>query len=417
MRVAHVLRKYVPREWGGTESVLLRLLRGLRACGTQGVVFCPRAEGDLGRDPIAEDGTEVRRYRYFLPISGISRAQREQLVRLGGNLMSFDLGGQLWREPSLDVIHSHALNRLGAMAWRVARRRGIPLVLTIHGGVYDLPEAVRSSLTEPLKGGFEWGRVFGWLLQSRNLLDNADAVITCNPREAELVAAKHPGKRVVVQPHGVETARFSENHVEAARTAFPRLVGKKVVLVVGRVDPAKNQDWVVSQFREVLARHPGCLLVLAGACTNPVYRAKLAALVESSGLAGNVLMTGGIEPGSPVLAGLMQLSDVLVVPSLSETFGLVILEAWAAGTAVLSSKTSGACSLVQSGVNGWLFDLAEPAEFHRGLDEILSNPSRRNAAVELGSRIARDDYDVLVLSRRIRELYETLVEIKGGNRS
>lgn len=416
MKVAHVLRKYVPREWGGTESVLFRLLRGLRACGTEGVVFCPCAEGELGRDPLAEDGTPVKRFRYFVPIWGVSHEQREQLVRLGGNLMSFDLGRQLWGEPSIDLIHTHALNRLGAMAWWVAKRRGIPLVLTIHGGVYDLPDAVRSSLTAPLKGGFEWGRVFGWMLQSRRLLDNVDAVITCNPREAELVRQKHPGQRVMVQPHGVETARFAVDHRESARAAYPQLADRRVILVVGRVDPAKNQDWVVRQFQEVLRRHPGCVLVLAGACTNPVYGGELARLIETLGLGKDVQLTGGIDPGSPVLAGLMQLSEVLVVPSLSETFGLVILEAWAAGTAVLSSKTSGACSLVEHGTNGWLFDLDEPAGFHRSLDVILTDPEHRRAVVELGNRTARDEYDVLVLARRVEDLYRSLIEKKGGRK-
>ena len=61
----------------------------------------------------------------------------------------------------------------------------------------------------------------------------------------------------------------------------------------------------------------------------------------------------------------------MVLPSQSETFGLVILEAWATGTMVLSSQTSGACTLVRSGQNGWLFDLDNPQTFHEPLDHAL----------------------------------------------
>src|SRR5437762_2988778 len=81
------------------------------------------------------------------------------------------------------------------------------------------------------------------------------------------------------------------------------------------------------------------------------------------------------RPNDPRLIGLMQEARVLLLPSLSETFGLVILEAWTAGTMVLSSRTSGASALIEHGRNGWLFDLEKPEMFHEALERTLAEPA------------------------------------------
>src|ERR1044071_2148692 len=100
MRVVHVLRKYNPAEWGGTESALQRLFDGLRSSGVTSVVYCPRAATTTatGTDPLAESGCTIKRFRACVPVWGISREQRSQMIAVGGNLMSFHLLGALWRE-------------------------------------------------------------------------------------------------------------------------------------------------------------------------------------------------------------------------------------------------------------------------------------------------------------------------------
>ena len=157
MRVAHLMRKYNPAEWGGTETAVHRLFVGLRKHDVRSVVFCPRLQTQVAADPLAEAGCAVKRFRAFLPVLGMTRTQREQHIAVGGNLMSLDLPFALWREPDLSVIHTHALGRLGGMASLVARGRALPLVATIHGGFLDLPRALKESLGNS-GGGWEWGQ-------------------------------------------------------------------------------------------------------------------------------------------------------------------------------------------------------------------------------------------------------------------
>ncbi|MCA9603097.1 MAG: glycosyltransferase, partial [Myxococcales bacterium] len=165
MRVAHVLRKYDPRHWGGTESAVLELLRGLEAQGVESVVYAPRLDEPAGAaDPIADLGIEVRRFGAFLPTLGISPEARARSLSVGGNIVSFSAPRMLFFDRKVDLVHSHVLGRLGGAARTVARLRGLPFVVSIHGGYLDIPPNVRDQLEAPTRGGFEYGRAFGALM-------------------------------------------------------------------------------------------------------------------------------------------------------------------------------------------------------------------------------------------------------------
>jgi glycosyltransferase involved in cell wall biosynthesis len=281
----------------------------------------------------------------------------------------------------------------------------------IHGGVLDLPQKVRDELAKPLQGGFEWGRIFGAPLRSRKVLPEADAILTCNKREAELLRDKYPGKKILVQPHGVPLARFASDQRQTALAAFPELRHGPYLLVLGRIDPVKNQAWVLEQLPDLAKRHQNLRLVFAGACTDEAYGKSLKKESRRSGMEDRVTFAGALPPGDPRLIGLLQGAAAVVVPSLSETFGLVILEAWAAKRPVISTRNSGALDLVVDGCNGHLFDLDKAQEFHAAVDRILREA---RVAGELGERgfERAQEYDTVRLAGRIKDLYAQLVEEK-----
>lgn len=409
MRVAHLLRKFDPAEWGGTEMALQRLFDGLRAQGVESVVYCPHLERERAEDPLVRAGYRVERYRAFVPVVGISKQRRRQLIAVGGNLMSFNLISSLWREPDLSLVHTHALGRIGAIGRTVARQRRIPFVITIHGGVLDLPQHVKQSFDAPGDGGWEWGRVFGLLFQSHHLFRDADAIVTCNAREAALWRERFPAKPVIVQPHGVPLELYRKDHREAARAAYPQIRGRKVLLSAGRIDPVKNQGWLLEQAPRIFQKHPQALLVLAGACTDEPYGELIQREIQRLGIANQVLLTGGLPPNDPRLVGLMQEAAALLLPSVSETFGLVLLEAWAAGAMVLSSRTSGPSALIVDGQNGWLFDLDQPETFHRALDQTLADPAVAAEMAARGAAVA-GEYSLEAVARPMKNLYGELIK-------
>src|SRR5665213_3521006 len=410
MQVAHLLRKYNPSEWGGTETAVKRLCDGLRAHQVQSVAFCPQLETTPDDDPLAEAGHSVKRFRACVPVWGITPENRRALVSMGGNLMSFGLIWDLWREPGVSVVHAHTQNRLGGIGLTVSRLRNIPLVVSIHGGVLDLPAAARDHLAAPLQGGFEWGKDLGAPLRSRRVLEEANAIITCNKKEAQLLEQKYPRQNVLVQPHGVSAEDYEKDRRPAAFAAFPSLIGKKVLLMAGRIDTVKNQNWVVKEAPRLIKKFPDLMFVMAGSVTDQPYAKAIAEDIQRLGLGENILLTGGLPPGDARLLGLFQVAKALVLPSLSEPFGLVILESWASGTPVISSRTSGAVELIDEGKTGWLFDLDQPEGFHVAVGQALANPEGAARMGEAGRKIVKADYDTVVLAGRVKRLYEQLIQ-------
>jgi glycosyltransferase involved in cell wall biosynthesis len=344
-------------------------------------------------------------------VLGLDEADKRQWISVGGNLMSFELPWLLWREPNLQIIHSHALGRLGGIGLTIAKRRRLPFVVTVHGGVLAIPDSLKESFSTR-STGLEWGRLFGVLLNARRVFADAAAILTCNEKEAELLRHQYPDKRIQVQPHGVPLQQFGVNHREAALSEFPELRNKRILLVPGRIDPIKNQAWVVEQARSVLHRYPDAVLVLVGACTDKEYGVRIDALISNSPCSRQILRTGGLPSGDPRLLGLFQQAAAVVLPSRSETFGLVVLESWAAGAPVIASRTPGASALVRHGENGWLFDLDAPHTFHDAVQNVLSNPKHGRQLACAGHELVAREYDSSVLAARLKDLYTELCQAR-----
>lgn len=412
MHISHILRKYEPAQWGGTETAVLRLIQGLQTHGVSSAVHAPNAAGRSSRDPIRDTGTPLHRYRSFVPVSGITARQREELVSWGGNLFSFDLFAHLL-QGGADVIHSHALNRLAGIGLRVARWRKIPHVVTLHGGSLDIPAEVGEKLTAPLKGGFEWGKALGALVQSRRVLELTDAIFTCNPQEARLLQRRHPHQRIIVQPHSVPAAQYAVDHRAAALRAFPQTAGRDLIVKVARLDPAKNLPWLVRQLPEIRRRHPKAVLALIGAGTTQSVVEELRREITRLGLENDVLLIGGLPSGSPELIGLVQQARTFVLSSTAEPFGIVILEAWAAGTPVIASRTSGPLALIDHGRTGLLFDLETPATFHQAIDSVFNDAVlHRQLREEARARVLAD-FDVPRIAASVAKVYADLRSAAG----
>ena len=150
------------------------------------------------------------------------------------------------------------------------------------------------------------------------------------------------------------------------------------------------------------------LIVLAGPCTDEPYGDAIDRKIREFGLERHVLLTGALPPNDPCLIGLLQESAAVVLCSVSETFGLILIEAWAAGAVVLSSATSGAKALIRDGENGWLFALEDPATMHKALEEVLGDPVRAKSMAANGKALVAGQYSVDALAERMKRLYEDL---------
>src|SRR4051812_33035244 len=109
MQSVHILRKYDPAEWGGTETALLQLCTGLAGQEVKSTVYCPRIPHGLATNPLAESGCTIKHFTAHVPVLGITPEEKCRQIALGGNLVSFDLIHALCREKEVALIHTHTL--------------------------------------------------------------------------------------------------------------------------------------------------------------------------------------------------------------------------------------------------------------------------------------------------------------------
>lgn len=404
MNIAQVARRFVRTEWGGTETVILESCKRLLALGHRTEVLASSALAD--REGETLDGVPVRRFPYVYPYWGLSAEARLRLDKKGGNLFSFRLARALRKIPDLDLIHLHTQKRLGGIGRHVARRRGIPYVVSLHGGVLDVPDAEARSWTEPTQGAVEWGKLLGWWVGSRRVLDDAAAVLCVGAEEQRRVQAQFPAKRVLHLPNGVAPERFARGDGPGFRRRHGVAADARVLLTVGRLDPQKNQRLLVEILPALLRAEPGVHLVLLGPPTSPAYAEELARTAKAAALEPRVTIIPGLPGDSAELADAYHAADLFVLPSIHEPFGIVVLEAWAAGLPVVASRVGGLASLVTDGETGVLVPPGDGEALTRACREALASPERRRDWAEAGRARVRGSYSWERIVDRLVGIYD-----------
>jgi glycosyltransferase involved in cell wall biosynthesis len=301
------------------------------------------------------------------------------------------------------------------MVRTAARVRGIPYVVSLHGGVHDVPDEEARTWTEPTAGTWEWGKALGWCFGSRRVLDDAAAILCVGEGERRLTQDRYPTKRVEYLPNGVDVARFESGDGRRFRSARGIPADAELLLVVARIDPQKNQALAIDIVQALADERPGLHLVLAGPVTDPAYSASLRASVRMQGLGGRIHLIEGLAPRSQDLVDAYHAADLVMLPSIHEPFGIVTLEAWAARRPVVASRTGGVPFLVDDGVDGVLLDPSDTAGWVRTVGTLLDQPAARETLATAGWRKATTEYDWDRITSRLGALYEDVARSGGGS--
>jgi len=332
MRIAHVLRRLSFDDWGGTEQVVWNIAKAQKAAGHEVRIFATSALNPKSHETV--DGLEIFRFRPVYPWWPMPRSLVEELDLKGGNPFVPGLGRAL-REWKPEVIHCHAMARIAELCLRTAQRIGAKSVVSLHGGGANVPADEAKSLRAPTRGRLPWGKavdiLMGW---TRRVPEDFGGIVCVGEDEYLKYKEKHP--HVMYLPNGVDTRLFSDlsRSGQLQDSADTRLFS---VLCVARIDRQKNQMMIV----EALARHPGMKARLVGPVTQPDYKAELEARAAELGVADRLSFSGALKPGSSELVAEYAGADLFVLPSRHEPFGIVVLEAWAAGLLVVASDVGG----------------------------------------------------------------------------
>jgi glycosyltransferase involved in cell wall biosynthesis len=369
VRIALVTDTYTPQV-NGVTTVVVRIANVLREFGHKVLVVAPRYPGDSAVDP-----GELRIPSAPFPPYPAIRLSLPQFGAVARFLDAF--------EP--DVVHLATEGPLGLTGRRYAVRRGIPLVTSYHTNFPQYARHYGASFVEPLV--WKWLRWF-----------HRPAVLTQTPGEAVAAELERRGiGRPIVWGRGVDTMHFHPGRRSAGWRRW--LAGgddTAIVLHVGRLAPEKNIDvlaeaWIAA--RERVGQR--ATFVLAG--EGPETRRLLTHLPW-------VRQLGFLDRGK--LADVYASADICVLPSRTETCGLVALEAMASGLAVVAADAGGFRESITHGENGLLVAPEDATGFAAEILSLVIAPQRR-AEIARAARVAALARDVAPENLALLQQYAT----------
>jgi glycosyltransferase involved in cell wall biosynthesis len=293
------------------------------------------------------------------------------------------------------IVHSHHPYLLGDTALRVAARHGIPAVFTHHTLYENYLHHV--SVDSPRLRRFVLDLATGYC----NL---CSAVIAPSESVAGLLAERGVQVPVEVIPTGVDLPHFASGDGSAfrARQGIPQesfLVGH-----LGRLAQEKNLRFLATAVARFLRRRPEARFLLAG--EGPALE-EIRQILDRAEVADRLHSTGVL--GRHELASAYHAMDVFVFASHTETQGMVLTEAMAAGVPVVAEIASGVREVVRDGVNGRLLPGADVEEFAAALAWIADLPAAGRRQLQEGARQTAGRFSMTQTATRTLDLYQALI--------
>ena len=339
---------------GGMNVYVREMAAALAHSGSECRVYVRRGQKGLPDEVAIEPGVTVVHVD-----AGPADLGKEELVNVVDEFADGVIA-DIQRHGRPDIIHANYWLS-GVAGHRVKHTVGAPLAVTFHTlarvkAATGDPESEHRALAET------------------DVIGCADAVIaSCEPEAQQLREFYDaPAERIELAPPGVEHALFSPGDQDGARAALGLDRGP-VLLFVGRIQPLKR-PLVAVETLACLAHTDARLLVVGGpsGAEGEVEYQRLQDRIQEVGLADRVTLV----PPRPHhrLSTYYRAADVVLVPSRSESFGLVALEAAASGTPVVAAPVGGLRSVVDHGRTGFLVDDATPEAFAAQVAALIDNP-------------------------------------------
>jgi D-inositol-3-phosphate glycosyltransferase len=379
---------------GGGMNVYVRSLgRALARAGVSCDVLARVEDPELPRDVACEPGLVVRHL-----VAGPTRPlPTDELLPLVDDFS--DRIVDLYRDPMQRPDLLHANYWLSGLAVHRAKHRlDLPMVATFH--TLARVKARAEGTPEPkvrVAAEFE-------------IVSCADLILAATEDEADQLVSLYDADagRVEVVAPGVDHRIFHPGDRGAARGALG-LDDRPVVLFVGRIQPLKGAELAVRAFARVASLDPRPVLVVVGGPSGPDGAAELARARQAA-IDGGVADRVQFRPPVPHadLVDYYRAADVCLVPSRSESFGLVALEAAACGTPVVAAAVGGLRTVVHDGCTGFQVDGRDPDDYAAPVALLLGDA---DLAAEMGVSASESSmrYSWDMMAVRLRRLYADLV--------
>ena len=386
MKILHVIATLAPRD-GGPSKACFEMARAVARRGHEVTIFATNMNGlddvlDVPVDePIERDGVTIR----YFPI---------QFPRFLGN--SRPMARALEETiPQMDAVHLHSLYMLHCkFTGRACRRAGVPYLMRPHGTL------------DPYL--YKRHRFRKMLLETwfQNKVTRGAAKMHFTTEEEGILAAPYVfGVPGVVVPHGLDTDEYDNLPPRGRfRARHPEIGDRPIVLFFGRLNFKKGLDVLTRAFADVTRKRPDAHLVIAG--PDRGMQEKTQGWIDEYGFGERAIFTGMVT-GDDKLE-LLADSDLFVLPSYTENFGIAVVEAMACGLPVAISDKVNLWHEVADADAGWVTP-AEAGPFAGAILEALADADGARAKGARGRALVGERFQWPQIGRALEDAYASII--------
>jgi glycosyltransferase involved in cell wall biosynthesis len=274
---------------------------------------------------------------------------------------------------------------------RLCQKLGVPYVTT--------PRGVLDPYCLEYRGLKK--RIYYLLAEKRNL-DGARLIHFTSNEEQERASRLKLKAPSAVVPNCVDIRRFAALPSKGRfRSRYPNIKGRKILLFLGRIHFKKGLDLLIEAFRNLIPKYPDWCLVIAGSDDGGYQRRAMSQILEA-GISQHVIFTG-LVVGEQKLE-LFADSDILVLPSYNENFGMSVVEAMAAGLPVVISDQVQIWTDVKEAQAGMICP-CETQGLQEAIEKLIQDSSLRERMGGNGKLLVQQKYSTDTVVPQMRELY------------
>ena len=298
-----------------------------------------------------------------------------------------------WIESrGIELLHTHSNrpNVVGRMAATLFHGSGLAVVSHYHNQYDD-----------------KWERDPAMLSLERRLASSTHAMIAVSDSVRQHVASRiGVGEECVeVVPNGVDASKFVCADRAAAKRALGLDESRPVVGVVGRITEQKGQEDFVEAALQLAIDRPEPLFVMVGYAEDAALQQRLRQRIAVFGLSDRIRFLGNRDDMANVYAAL----DLVVAPSRWEGFGMMLVEAMAAGRPIVAARAGAIPEIVRDGTSGVLVEPRDPASLAAAIARLLDDPARCAAMAACGP-LESERYGWSRCADLVAEVYERALE-------
>ena len=384
MKIGFFTDTYLPVV-NGVEISIETFRKSLEKMGHKVFIYAPYTPGYKDKNP------NVFRFQSI-------RVIKKPEMRLAFPFLPKDHFGKIL-DFKLDIVHSHTPFSMGLLAKYIADHQKIPLVYTHHTHYPEYAKFyIKEKIISPLLGRF----LSAWYSN----LSNTIIVPSYKMKRLLKEYGVKKKKPIYVLPTGVNVKIFKESKKAGLKIKEELGIAKKnkVLIFVGRIGKEKNPGFLLKATKEVLKKRNAILLMVG----DGPFLNGLKEMAKKLGIEKNTIFTGAI-PYQKIPA-YYQASDIFVFSSLTETQGIVILEALACGLPVVALKDNAFKGIIINNKNGFLIKKSWPENFAKKILEILKKPFLYKR-FSISSRKIAKDFSEANQAKKLINIYKSLIEI------